>query len=343
MPEQVDECVESVLEDNPEYSESKAWAICKAQFEADIDDPTVEALAEVDVDAAALDELAAQTVAWERVASDDAVAWIDTAGGAAVYEAVAEQQADGFAADVFQVVQRGDDGPVADGALLGLGVDMPNAGVYVDWNIDAWPDDEQLTEPHVSDYGSIEDLEQATGGAVEVIETVRPEEEDAGLTQQATTIDAVALEYLPGGEVIDHDAGDWEAFLDDLAEHGDVFQVWKGIQRHPEDDLGSHDHATYVALDDGDVTDLEAVLEDHPAVHYTINAGTVGPMDHPDDWAPAESDHYHGVDGVDQQAADRPPAQLVVHREELSQDERETLREAIERRHNVTVTEATDE
>jgi hypothetical protein len=43
MPDKVDDCVESVLEDNPDYSESRAYAICNAQFNSDVDPGDVEA------------------------------------------------------------------------------------------------------------------------------------------------------------------------------------------------------------------------------------------------------------------------------------------------------------
>jgi len=32
MPKKVEECVQSVLEDNPDMDESTAWAICNEQF-----------------------------------------------------------------------------------------------------------------------------------------------------------------------------------------------------------------------------------------------------------------------------------------------------------------------
>lgn len=198
MPKKVEQCVESVLEDNPEYSESRAWTICKTQQEAtvDVDAATVEAerLDDVDLSADALDTLAEQSAEWTRVETEsgDATAWIH-ADGAAVFETtnaetVAEEASEEFAIDVIQIVQDGDDGPVADGALLALGADMPNAGVYVDWNIDAWPDDEQLKEAHVSDYGSIEDLEQVASGPVEVIETVTPNFSQSGDTEGQSVV-----------------------------------------------------------------------------------------------------------------------------------------------------------
>jgi len=124
----------------------------------------------------------------------------------------------------------------------------------------------------------------------EFLQAALAEKED-GLEQQAE-VDAITLYYPPGGEVIDHEEGDWEQFLDDLSKHGDVFQMWKGVQRHPEDTLESHDHATYVALEaDKDVTDVEAVLDDHPAVRYVINPASVRALDKPDGWDPEDSDH----------------------------------------------------
>ena len=118
--------------------------------------------------------------------------------------------------------------------------------------------------------------------------------ENAALSDRrlASNVDAIALTFPPGGEVIDHDKSDWSDFLDELSKHGDVFQMWKGLQRHPEDNLESHDHATFVALEAGsDVTDIESVLEDFPGVHYQIESESVGPMDKPDGWSSENSEH----------------------------------------------------
>jgi hypothetical protein len=233
MPQPVEKCVESVLEDNPNHSESRAYAICKAQHEADADRPdvTVEPLGAVTFEADELDAVVAESPDWTRHESVQGVVWVDSVSGVAVYESAETdvQAPDDFVVDVIQIVQEGDEGPVEAGALLGIGTDMPNAGVYVDWNIDAWPDDEQLAEPHISDYGTVEDLEQATGGSVEVVETVEP------------------------------------------------------------------------------------------------TTGVVG----------------EGGDGPDR--SDTPSKQLVIHKQDLSQEEKDTIQEGIERRHNVTVTEVDDE
>jgi hypothetical protein len=55
-----------------------------------------------------------------------------------------------------------------DGDLLGWGVQFPSGACYVEWNRDAFPDDDRLEHPHVSRYGSVDDVEQGTGGRVVV-------------------------------------------------------------------------------------------------------------------------------------------------------------------------------
>ncbi|GGO03537.1 hypothetical protein [Haloarcula pellucida] len=330
MPEKVHECVQSVLDDNPDMGESRAWAICQAEMQAAVDDVEVATTDTLGSSPSDMDTFAQQATGWEKQA--DGV-WANEEEQYLVYdEAVADQQAGEFAVDVFRIVQSEDSEMDLDGDLMGIGVDFPNAGVYVDWRIDAWPDDEQLDEPHVSDYGTIDDLEQATGGVVEPLTTVDAEATgsdlegqagslppecrkcgehdrmegamvcadcaDDGADQQLATpeqqaeVDAVTLHFPPGGEVIDHEEGDWDQFLDDLSKHGDVFQMWKGLQRHPEDTLESHDHPTYVALEaDSDVTDIEDVLDDHPAVDYVINPGSIPVFSKPEGWDPEDSDH----------------------------------------------------
>lgn len=169
MPKQVEECVESVLDDNPGMDESRAWAICNAQFDLAVGE--VATLADLDLDAAQLDTLAEADCEWTAVEGG----WVNGEAGLAVYDPdafAAEEQGPGFGIDVFRVVQPDDSDLDLDGDLMGVGVDFPNAGVYVDWRIDAWPDEEQLDEPHVSDYGSVADLEQATGGTVEIVEHI---------------------------------------------------------------------------------------------------------------------------------------------------------------------------
>lgn len=83
-----------------------------------------------------------------------------------------EQKA--FGVDIYEVIG-GDD---MDGKLIGVGVDMPNDDLYVDWKNDEWPDDQQLDDTHVSIYGSVDDLVQATGNEVNLVETVELESSD---------------------------------------------------------------------------------------------------------------------------------------------------------------------
>lgn len=54
-----------------------------------------------------------------------------------------------------------------DGAL-GWGVQFPSGECYVDWNRMVFDEDDRLEEPHVSKYGSLADVEQGTGGDVDV-------------------------------------------------------------------------------------------------------------------------------------------------------------------------------
>jgi hypothetical protein len=73
--------------------------------------------------------------------------------------------------DLFRVVQTDDDGPGDMGDELGVGVEFPESGVYVDWNVSVWPDDQQLGGPHVSVYDSIEDAATVAEGEVEQLTT----------------------------------------------------------------------------------------------------------------------------------------------------------------------------
>ena len=96
MPEETDDCVKSVMEDNPEMSESEAWAICKAQKEGfDFDELESQALTDVDETLAdtedsvetQLDYLAQSDHSpWIRDHSEQGIAWIDPTAGAVVYE-----------------------------------------------------------------------------------------------------------------------------------------------------------------------------------------------------------------------------------------------------------------
>lgn len=103
----------------------------------------------------------------------------------------ADSKADGeFAMEVFRVVAAPDDDTEYNGDLLGLGVDFPESGVYVDWRLDAFP--EPLDEGHVSDYGSIEDLQTATGNEIEELQTYAA---PTGVDEKAAETRTVRLDH----------------------------------------------------------------------------------------------------------------------------------------------------
>lgn len=51
--------------------------------------------------------------------------------------------------------------------LLGAGIQFPSGECYVWWNRDAYPEEDRLDHPHVSQYGSFADVEQGTGGSIQ--------------------------------------------------------------------------------------------------------------------------------------------------------------------------------
>jgi hypothetical protein len=210
MPEKVHDCVESVLEDNPEMTEARAWAICQSEFDEETGELSTRD--ELGVDAEALDQLAEESDEWGAVEGG----WVNTDENLAVFEGLEpDEQADSFGVDVFRIVQAEDGDMDLDGDVMGVGVDFPNAGTYVDWRIEAWPDDEQLQDPHVSDYGSVEDLEQATGGVVEHLQTVKAADgaDSGGTDQEGVTLSGLSQEALAdittryNVDVVDGEAG----------------------------------------------------------------------------------------------------------------------------------------
>lgn len=55
-----------------------------------------------------------------------------------------------------------------DDDVMGWGVRLPDGQCYVYWNLEAFPPEDRLDNPHVSIYGSFEDVNQGTGGDVDV-------------------------------------------------------------------------------------------------------------------------------------------------------------------------------
>lgn len=69
------------------------------------------------------------------------------------------------------------------GALLGWGCQFPSGTCIVEWNLEAFPEDDRLDNEHTSRYGSIADVEQGTGGQVEFVEA------DVGFDPEKSRLD----------------------------------------------------------------------------------------------------------------------------------------------------------
>lgn len=309
--DKVDRCVEEVMADG--HDESTAFAICNASIKADLEPETRSDLLEMAtavkaddqsitgafLDVATKAEVDLPTVCRKcegganrtrMVGSfmcptcaekSDAEAYADFDAESSDYELAPEEKADEdeFGVDVYRVAADPDDDTDYNGDLLGIAVDFPESDVYVDWRREAFPD--QLEDPHVSIYGSIEDLVQATGNVVEQVETYEDRSDDLALEEsdEKIRIDAkaqrgdVTLSYPPGGEGYSGDDPDvWTAFLDELVEAGGtVFEVRGGeLHQYPEDHIESHDpHFDVVGLD---LEEVESILEDHPEIEVTPDA-----------------------------------------------------------------------
>lgn len=173
--ETVEELVREFLEDwegtdgsEPNISDLQEWvgATDRTELEAAVDlagliDAYQEANPDVDLGEATVGEL---------------IEWTETQG--------ADQKAE-FGADVYRVLADPDDDTEYNGDLLGIAVDFPESDVYVDWRREAFPD--QLDHPHVSIYGSVEDLEQATGNVLEAAETVEAAKADVDAKAEPET------------------------------------------------------------------------------------------------------------------------------------------------------------
>lgn len=110
---------------------------------------------------------------------------------------------------LFRVVPTEDEADQYTDDVLGVGVSFPEAGVYVDWHREAFPD--PLDDPHVSEYGSVADLRNATGnqivdftppaGATSVAEQEETEKEkQEALTDPETTSQAAVEQQATFGE-----------------------------------------------------------------------------------------------------------------------------------------------
>lgn len=79
MPKEVEECVRSVLEDNPSYTESRAWAICNAQMKGETDSLEVHEMSEIGLE----DEHLEAVDGWEQ--KEDGI-WSNNEEGIIVYK-----------------------------------------------------------------------------------------------------------------------------------------------------------------------------------------------------------------------------------------------------------------
>lgn len=67
------------------------------------------------------------------------------------------------------LVRAGGDAVLPIGELMGYGIEFPSGQVAVDWNLRAFPPEDRLENPHLSLYGSVEDMKQATGGTIRTV------------------------------------------------------------------------------------------------------------------------------------------------------------------------------
>jgi hypothetical protein len=74
---------------------------------------------------------------------------------------------------VFRVFRDADRTRIdVDEDLLGWGISFPEGGVFVCWYRGAFPPGDRLDNPHISQYGSLADVEQGTGGLVDDVQEV---------------------------------------------------------------------------------------------------------------------------------------------------------------------------
>jgi len=96
---------------------------------------------------------------------------------------VRELQED-FEASLFELVATEEQDDFGTGDTLGVGVEFPESGVYVDWNVGAWPEDERLDGPHVSQYATLDDAQTVAQGEIRELSGGR---EDAGCRRYRPT------------------------------------------------------------------------------------------------------------------------------------------------------------
>ena len=147
--------------------------------------------------------------------SDDDFGGLFASDGVSLSEPRAKTLQEDFEATLFELVATEDQEDFETGARLGVGVDFPNSGVYVDWNIGAWPEDERLDGPHVSEYATVEDAQTVAQG--EVRELQASELGDSGNGHKGCDCGLTLSEHVPDG------IPDWERHLMEM--HQQAFEV----------------------------------------------------------------------------------------------------------------------
>jgi len=194
----------------------------------------------------------------------------------------------------FRIVPAEDDEDRFEDNVLGIGVDFPESGVYVDWHTAAFPD--ELDDPHVSEYGSVADLKKATGNMV-VDMTAPSGESVTNNTDDGPTDDP---------QTPDTDMTDDPIELDDLSDDAQDALVDEAVERIEanREDNEKEDVVTEIIANsaDYDSDDREELLETPlsvlknmranatpaapgvPGVGHSANAGGVPIDDEIDDY-----------------------------------------------------------
>lgn len=136
----------------------------------------------------------------------------------------AEAIPEDFGVEVFRVTADPDDDTEYQDSPLGVGVDFPSGGVYIDWNLGAFPD--PLDEPHISEYGSVEDFQKASGNNVEYV----TDDDTATGAAQFTPPEGLDLYELEGWD----QTSVWKAYLSLGASHSTCSTRMTGEVRNPD-------------------------------------------------------------------------------------------------------------
>lgn len=68
---------------------------------------------------------------------------------------------------VFRMLYEGES--ASDHEVMGWGIRFPSGQCYIYWNQGTFPSEMRLEHPHVSQYGSLSDVQQATEGHIQVV------------------------------------------------------------------------------------------------------------------------------------------------------------------------------